>query len=96
MNINILVRPILTEKSYAQAKNQNVYTFEVNSGANKKQIEKAVETKFDVEVTKVRVVNRLGKKKTFGAKRTMGKRSNTKKSFVTLKSGQKIDIFEMK
>ena len=94
--MEILVKPLLTEKSYKNAQDVNSYTFLVSRTVSKKQIEKAVEDKFDVEVLKVRSINQLGKIKTFGAKRKKGARQNFKKAIVTLKKGQKIDLFEMK
>ncbi len=92
----ILIRPLLTEKTYKQAHDFNQYTFEVAVDASKVEIERAVEKKFNVNVTEISTVNRLGKLKTFGAKRTRGTRSNTKKAIVKLKDKQTIDLFEMK
>lgn len=94
--MNILVKPLLTEKSYKSASDLNSYTFMVNKEADKKQITKEVENKFNVNVLKVRTINQLGKIKVFGAKRKKGARANTKKAIITLKKGQKIDLFEMK
>jgi large subunit ribosomal protein L23 len=94
--MNILIKPLLTEKSYKNASDLNSYTFIVAKDANKIQITQETEKKFGVNVTKVRVINQLGKIKVFGAKRSKGRQSNSKKAIITLKKGQKIDLFEMK
>lgn len=91
-----LIQPLLTEKTYKQAADLNGFTFKVGADADKKNIAKAVAAKFSVEVEKVRIVNQLGKIKNFGARRQAGCRSNYKKAIVTLKKGQKIDLFDMK
>ncbi len=92
----ILKRPILTEKTYKLAQDNNQYTFEVSLEANKKQIAKAIQDKFSVDVTGVKIVNILGKNKRFGIGRRLGKRSDSKKAIITLKPKQSIDLFEIK
>lgn len=94
--MNILVKPLLTEKTYRNASDLNSYTFLVAREADKNQITNEIERKFEVDVIKVRTINQLGKIKIFGAKRSKGARQNTKKAIITLKKGQKIDLFEMK
>lgn len=93
----ILIRPLLTEKLTAlQDKGVNVYGFVVAKDANKIEIAKAVETKFNVKVTNVRTVIRKGKTKTQFTRsgRFTGRTATIKKAYVTLEKGQKIDFFE--
>lgn len=91
-NFEIVKFPILTEKSNLQKETCNKFTFLVNRKANKIQIKNAVEAIFNVSVDKVNIQCRKGKTKRFG--RYDGKRPDTKKAVVTLKEGQKIEIFE--
>ena len=94
----ILIKPILTEKANAQQEKLRRYAFKVNRKANKLEIKKAVEKKFEVKVVKVATMNRLGKTKQMTVRsggrtiRTTGKRSNWKKAVVTLESGNTIDL----
>lgn len=88
----ILIRPIVTEKSMILAETENTYLFEVGPGANKIQIRKAVEDVFGVRVEDVRTLNVRGKNKRFG--RFYGKRSNWKKAYVKLSEGNTLDFFE--
>jgi large subunit ribosomal protein L23 len=87
---DIVVRPILTEKSSAAQEATNTYAFEVGLGASKFQIKQAIERLFDVEVSSVRTVRVRGKTKRFG--RYHGKRSNWKKAYVQLAEGNTIDL----
>ena len=92
----IIVRPLLTEKSYRGIQNKT-YTFIVNKNANKVQIAKAVEEKFKVEVEKVNTILVKGKKKSQNTRqgRTVGKTSDYKKAIVTLTEKSKpIAFFE--
>ena len=92
----IIVRPLLTEKSYSGIQNKT-YTFVVNKNANKIQISKAVEEMFKVEVKKVNTVMAKGHKKSQNTKqgRTVGKTSDYKKAIVTLTEKSKpIAFFE--
>ena len=92
----IIVRPLLTEKSYSGIQNKT-YTFVVNKNANKIQIAKAVEEMFKVEVKKVNTVMVKGHKKSQNTKqgRTIGKTSDYKKAIVTLTEKSKpIAFFE--
>ena len=92
--IDILKRPIITEKSFQEA-SQGVYTFKVDRKTNKNQIKKAVEEQFKVEVVSVRTLNYKGKKRKFGKKKLEIQMPAFKKALVKLKKGQKIDIFEV-
>lgn len=86
----VLRKPVLTEKSYRLQEEENTYTFEVLSEANKIEIRKAVEEKFDVDVEDVRTINTRGKQKRFG--RIEGETSGMKKALVKLEEGYRIDL----
>ena len=94
----IIIRPVLTEKMAILEEMQNKYAFLVSSKANKIEIKKAVQKKFDVSVTKVAIINQLGKNKQMTVKsggrtiRTNGKKSDFKKAIVTLEDGSSIDF----
>jgi len=88
----ILKRPLLTEKSTAAQDKLNQVAFEVDKGANKIEIQQAVEKRFNVKVTQVRTMHVLGKLKRQG--RFEGRRASWKKAIVTLAAGQKIEFFE--
>ena len=90
---DIILRPVLTEKSYDQMADRK-YTFEVAVGANKTEIKKAVEQAFEgVKVESVNTMRVLGKIKRQG--RTQGRRPEKKKAIVTLKKDSKgIEFFE--
>lgn len=93
---DIIVKPILTEKSYATIGNK-VYTFKVANKANKIEIKKAVEELFSVKVESVNTVSIKGHKKSQNTKqgRTVGKTSDYKKAVVTLTADSKpIAFFE--
>ncbi len=94
MNIYDVVRkPLITEKTTIEKDDKNVISFEVDRAANKIEIKQAVEKLFNVGVEAVRTVNMAGKTKRSG--RTIGKRSNWKKAYVTLKEGSNVDFFEI-
>ena len=88
----ILLRPIVTEKSMLARENHNQFVFKVNPDATKLDIANAVEKAFSVKVLEVRTVNILGKKKRRG--RIMGKRADWKKAIVRLAEGDSIKYFE--
>ena len=90
----IIIRPLLTEKSYAGIQNK-VYTFVVAKNADKVAIKKAVEELFEVKVESVNTVIVKGHKKTQNTKagRTVGKTSDYKKAVVTLKADSKSIAF---
>jgi large subunit ribosomal protein L23 len=91
----ILKRPLITEKMTAKA-DRGQYAFEVDLNANKIEIARAVEKKFNVTVLSVRTMRSKGKRKAQMTKRGRipGRRSDYKKAIVTLKQGDKIDFFE--
>ncbi|MFN3344720.1 MAG: 50S ribosomal protein L23, partial [Chloroherpetonaceae bacterium] len=61
---NVLIRPLLTEKILKLQEEKNQYAFEVQDGATKEEVKKAVESKFGVQVISVRTMNKKGKAKT--------------------------------
>lgn len=94
MNIyDVIRKPLVTEKTTLEKDAKNVIAFEVERAANKIEIKEAVEQLFKVEVTSVKTVNVAGKVKRVG--RQVGKRSNWKKAYVTLKEGNNVDFFEV-
>ena len=86
---DVIIKPIVSEKSYALI-DAGKYTFEVDPRSNKTEIKQAVEAIFNVKVATVNTMNRVGKVKR--TKFGFGKRKDTKRAIVTLKSGS-IDIF---
>ncbi len=86
---DIIVAPVVSEKSYGLIDNGK-YTFIVDPRASKTEIKFAIEKIFDVKVASVNTLNRAGK--TRRTKFGLGKRKDTKRAIVTLKSGS-IDIF---
>jgi large subunit ribosomal protein L23 len=89
---DIIRLPRITEKGTRLKEKSNVLTFEVRTDANKVQVRKAIEGIFKVKVLDVTTVNVPGKRKRMGQRE--GRRSDWKKAYVTLKAGDKIDIFE--
>lgn len=89
---NIVISPIITEKSSQQVQNTNTYTFKVSINANKIEIKHAIEKIFSVKVLDVNTIRMLGKPKRLG--RYSGKRPDWKKAIVTLREGDKIADFE--
>ncbi|MEJ2618791.1 MAG: 50S ribosomal protein L23 [Candidatus Thiodiazotropha sp.] len=88
--MKVLLSPLVSEKSSIVADANDQYTFRVTKDATKREIAKAVEKLFEVEVERVQVVNVKGKQKRFGA--INGKRSDWKKAYVRLKAGSEIDF----
>ncbi|MCU7842658.1 MAG: 50S ribosomal protein L23 [Candidatus Thiodiazotropha sp. (ex Monitilora ramsayi)] len=88
--MNVLLSPLVSEKSSVIADANQQYTFRVTTDATKREIAKAVEKLFEVQVDSVQVVNVKGKRKRFGA--VQGKRSDWKKAYVRLKPGSEIDF----
>lgn len=89
---NVIVRPILTERSTILKEKQNQYIFEVRPDATKPDIRHAVQEIFKVKVLDVRTMNVRGKFRRLG--RSEGKKPDWKKAIVTLGEGQKIDLVE--
>lgn len=89
----VLRRPVISEKSYSLM-NRNVYVFVVDRHATKVDVRRAVEKAFDVRVDKVNTLNRKGKATRNRRTNQRGQRPDTKRAFVTLHPGDKIDLFE--
>lgn len=90
---DVIKRPLVTEKSTVEKDERNIIALEVDRNANKIEIKQAVEKLFKVEVDDVNTVNVAGKMKRVG--KHIGKRSNWKKAYVTLKEGSNVDFFEV-
>jgi large subunit ribosomal protein L23 len=90
---DVVIAPVISEKSYEQLE-QNVYVFKVHTSASKPELRRAVESIFDVAVTKVNTLNRKGKVRRNRRSNTVGKRADTKRAIVTLADGDSIKIFE--
>ncbi|NMB45345.1 MAG: 50S ribosomal protein L23 [Firmicutes bacterium] len=88
---DIIRRPVVSEQTMALME-QNKYTFVVDLNATKPQIREAVEQAFNVTVEKVNTMRVTGKKRRMG--RYEGKRPDWKKAIVTVKEGQRIELFE--
>ncbi len=86
---DVIVRPVVTEKSTAAAE-QNKVTFRISPTATKKDVKAAVESIFKVSVLKVNTVNVEGKVKKFRGR--PGQRSDFRKAIVTLAAGSTIDF----
>lgn len=86
---DVIVSPIVTEKS-TRASEHNKVMFNVRLDASKADIKTAVEALFNVKVSKVNTLVRLGKTKRF--RNNIGKHSDSKKAIITLAAGQSIDI----
>jgi large subunit ribosomal protein L23 len=93
---NILVKPLITEKMTNISTDSGKYGFIVSTKANKIQIKQAIEKKFDVHVVEVRTINHPGKTKSQFRKsgKFEGKTPRFKKAIITLKEGEKIELFE--
>lgn len=88
---DIIKKPVISEKSMSLLQ-ENKYSFYVDKSANKIEIKKAVEELFKVSVLNVNTLSVKGKIKKMG--RYAGKTPDRKKAIVTLKEGDKIEIFE--
>jgi ribosomal protein L23 len=94
---SLVLKPRLSEKSYALSQQINTYAFDVPKDSNKQAVAKAVKVSFDVTVTNVRLAAVKGKnQKSYrrgGRIVHKGSRSNIRKAYVTLEKGQKLPIF---
>jgi large subunit ribosomal protein L23 len=88
----VLIRPLMTEKSMRQKDEDNTVTFQVHPDANKVEIRTAVESVFNVKVAEVRTANFEGKLKRMG--RHQGRRASWKKAVVRLAPGHTIELVE--
>lgn len=88
----ILLQPLLTEKITALRERANKVGFLVRKDANRIEIKRAVESALNVKVARVNVLTVMGKTKRLG--RFVGKRPDWKKAIVTLKKGEKLELYE--
>ena len=88
----VLLRPLLTEKITAMRESGNKVAFLVRKDSNRIEIKRAVESALKVKVERVNVMNVRGKTKRLG--RFVGKRPDWKKAVVTLKEGEKLELYE--
>ena len=88
----IVIRPLITEKTGIQKELNNQLTFEVDRRANRIEIKQAIESIFNVRVAAVKTMQVTGKTKQRG--RITGKRRDWKKAIVKLMPGERIDFFE--
>ena len=95
---NIIIKPLFTEKMSILQETQRKYAFQVSQFANKIEIKKAIQNKFDVEVEKVATMNRKGKIRQMTVRsggrviRTSGRKSSWKRAIVTLREGFSINL----
>lgn len=89
---DVIIRPVVTERSAALQETQRTYTFIVARAANKPEIRRAVEGLFSVSVEDVRTANYQGKWRRVG--RSIGRRPAYKKAVVKLAEGDAIDVYE--
>lgn len=90
----VIIGPVISEKSILDTA-ANRYSFYVDKKATKKEIAHAVEKNFKVDVLDAKVINIRGKRLYFGKKRIAGQKSDKRKAVLTVKAGQKIDIFDI-
>jgi large subunit ribosomal protein L23 len=92
---DVLVRPLVTEKSSYQSSSLNQYSFVVDGKATKTMVKDAVETLFDVEVVRVNIINAPAKRgRRARSRRLLVRRPGYKKAIVTLADGESLEIFE--
>lgn len=97
---DVIVSPVLTEKTTEQIEAENLYTFVVNEASNKHEIASAVESLWDVKVQDVRTMRYAGKAKRALLGRmaknwSKGRRPSFKKAMVRLAEGDHIELYEM-
>jgi large subunit ribosomal protein L23 len=90
-DINIIIKPLVTEKSTHQQTTRNAYAFQVEQHANKQQIKRAIEKIYAVKVIDVRTMNRKGKPRR--AKFKMTTTAEWKKAVVVLDENSRIELF---
>ena len=88
----VLLAPVVSEKSYAQIEGSNTYSFRIHPDAHKTQVRQAVEELFDVHVESVNIVKVQSKPKQRNFRR--GTRPGWKKAIVQIRQGESIEIFE--
>ena len=92
---NVLVRPLVTEKSSYQSGKLTQYAFMVSDEATRTMVKDAIETLFDVNVVRVNILNAPAKRgRRARSRRLLVRRAAYKKAIVTLAEGQTLEIFE--
>lgn len=92
---DILIRPLITEKTSYQSGSLNQYSFVVNRKATKTMVKDAVETLFDVDVERVNIINAPAKRgRRARSRRLLVRRPGFKKAIITLAEGETLEIFE--
>jgi large subunit ribosomal protein L23 len=92
---DVLVRPLITEKSSYQSGRLNQYSFVVADKATKTMVKDAIETLFDVNVVRVNIVNAPAKRgRRARSRRLLVRRPGFKKAIITLAEGETLEIFE--
>jgi large subunit ribosomal protein L23 len=90
-NTNVIIKPLVTEKSTHLQETRNEYAFQVTKHANKMEIRRAIEAIYNVKVTDVRTMNRKGKPRRSRMK--MAKTSDWKRAIVTLAENSRIELY---
>ena len=90
-NINVIIKPLVTEKSTHQQQTRNAYAFQVHPAANKVQVKQAVEKLYDVKVVDVRTMVRKGKPRR--SRHKMTTTPSWKRAVVTLEENSRIELF---
>lgn len=96
MSKTMILKPRISEKAYGLAQTRNVYVFQVPTDVGKLEVAQAISAQFDVSVLDVNIMNVKGKVKRSvrkGGRATLGKRSDFKKAYVTVKAGDIIPIY---
>ena len=92
---DVLIRPLVTEKSSYQSGSLNQYSFVVNGKATKTMVKDAVETLFDVDVVRVNIINAPAKRgRRARSRRLLVRRPGFKKAIITLAEGETLEKFE--
>ena len=92
---DVLIRPLVTEKSSYQSGSLNQFSFVVDGKATKTMVKDAVETLFDVNVVRVNIINAPAKRgRRARSRRLLVRRPGFKKAIVTLADGETLEIFE--
>lgn len=95
MNPFLIIQPVITEKTLLQAQKNNAFTFRVDRGASKEQIKDMIEQLYNVEVKSVNTIFGHKDMKATGKRRIKRSTAKIKKAVVTLKAGQKIELFDI-
>ncbi len=94
--LTLVLKPRVSEKAYGLSQVRNTFVFDVDYSANKHMVARAVSEQYGVTVTEVRIINQNGKvKRTVrkGGRPSLGRQSDVKKAYVTLKAGDTLPIF---